>query len=153
MRKINLILLLASVSLFTACSQAIEFIVVNESDHPIQIRCKVMDLPGDPVAMIGPLSVTNASQLRAGNSEWRELSNGGYQVDHENRTVTVSTMPGEALLVKRVHWSDMKDGEPMSFSIEAITITGASGEIMLQGRQVSKAFVQEKNQLYTFTYK
>jgi hypothetical protein len=151
-RHLAFILLLASVSMLTACSYAVEFVVINESDQPIEISCQA-EGSGDPVAIIGPLSMTNTSQLRNGNLEWRKLSDGEYQVDRENRIVTARAMPNEALLIERVHWSEVQDDGSISLPIERITIVGANGEISLQGREVSKNFTSETKWLYTLIYK
>jgi hypothetical protein len=69
MRHIFLILLILFASMLTACSYSVEFVVVNESDRPIEVRCKIVNLPGnpDPAGITGPLSTANASQLRAGD--------------------------------------------------------------------------------------
>jgi hypothetical protein len=155
MRHIFLTLLILFALVFTACSYTVEFVVINESDRPIEVRCKVVNLPGDPdpVGVVGPLSIANASQLRSGDNEWRRLSDSEYRADVENHSVTARVMPGEALLVKRFHDSSIQNGEPTYFPIEEIVITGGNGEIKLQGKQTSKAFMSETERLYTLTYK
>jgi hypothetical protein len=155
MRHIFLILLIIFAFVFTACSYSVEFVVINESDSPIEVRCKIVNLPGnpDPIGVVGPLSLANASQLRSGDREWRRLSDSEYRADIESRSVTARVLPGEALLVKRFHDSSMQNGEPTEFPIEEIVITGRNGEIKLQGKQTSKAFKSETERLYTLTYR
>jgi hypothetical protein len=151
MRHKILILLLAVVTLFTACSFPIDFAVVNRSDSPIEVRFKVFGFSGEPLERFELLAKMMVSQL--GDGEWQDLSASEYRVDRENRMVTAQVMPGEALRVARVPDSDMQDGEPMHFSIEEIAITGAHGEIRLQGEQARKAFVAETKKVHTLTYK
>jgi len=58
----------------------------------------------------------------------------------------VRVKPKEALLVERVQRGGMQvdeDEEATDFMIEELTITGAFGEIKLQGYQVRKSFVAE----------
>lgn len=148
------VFLLATTLLFTGCSdRAIDFVIVNRSDHAIEIKCKADNLPGNPIERIGQLATISDSKLRAGDREWRLLSDAEYQVDVENRVVIIHIMPGDALRVAHLDESVMKDGEPMAFSIEEIDITGAYGEINLEGKQVPGAFIQETDKLHTLTYK
>lgn len=150
MRRVTLILLLAFISLFTACSYPVDFAVVNGSERTIEVQFKVSGFPGERLERFELLAKITTSQL--GTGDWRDLSTSEYRVDHENRTITAWVSPGEALRVARIPDSDMRDGEPMSFSIEEITISGAQGEIRLQGGQARKSFVAESKKIYTLTY-
>lgn len=151
MRHIILILLLALVSLSTACSFPIDFVVVNDSDNPIDVRLKIFGFPGETLERFELLAKMTTSQL--GSGEWQDLPTSEYRIDHENRIITARVMPGEALRVARVPDSDMRDGEPTSFSIDEITLAGAHGEISLQGQQVRKAFAEQTERIYILTYK
>jgi hypothetical protein len=152
MHRLHLLLLILFALTFTGCSYAVEFVVVNESNQPIEVQCKI-DGPGDPAGVVGPLSVVNTSQLRAGDRAWRKLSDGEYKVESDGRTVAARVMPGEALLVKRLHDTSIKNGEPAYFPIEEIVIAGAKGEIKLHGKQVPKAFIAETDRLFILAYK
>jgi hypothetical protein len=101
-------------------------------------------------------AVKATSEILDGDKPWRGLSPTQYRIDSENRIVTVRLMPGEALLVERVHRAGMKvdeDDEAESFAIEDITIVQAQGEIRLEGKQARKSFVPESKKVFTLTYK
>lgn len=149
MRNIFTILLLLFALTFTSCSYALEYVVVNESERPIEVRCKIYALPDEPNPLIniGPLSTMNASRLRAGSDEWRELSVTEYQFYRENSMVIVRVMPGEALLLKRSSTSRV------SFPIVEVTIVGADGEISFRGEQAFRAFIKETDRLRILIFK
>ena len=141
------ILLVLCAILFAACSFPIDFVVINESDLPIEIRLKGMrylDSPDSPAKV-------SASQLDS--RDWQELSASEYQFDRENRIITVRVLPGEALRVAQVLDSNMWNGVPISFPLEEINITGRAGEIRLRGRQVPNAFIAQTKRIYRFTYR
>jgi hypothetical protein len=151
MRRNILTLLLLFTLLFTACSYPIDFVVVNESSSSIEVRLKVFGFPGEPLD--NPELPAKVATSQLGSGDWRELGASEYQVGRENRTIVVRVLPNEALRVARVPDSDMRDGEPISCSVEEITITGADGELKLEGGQVRKAFVSETKRIYRLTYK
>lgn len=156
MRNVVFILLLSSVSLFTACSYFTDFVVVNESDHPVEVRYKVKNFPGEPLELTGAAATMTISRLRAGNKEWRKLFDARHQLDRENRTIAVRVSSKEALRVTSIHriGGQIDDAEEaISFPIEEISVIGVCGEIRVQGRQAHKIFVAESNRLYTLTYK
>ena len=153
MRKVTLILLLASVALFTACSSGVDFVVTNDSDQPIEVRYRVDEQPGDPIALAGNPCLINASLLRDGNGEWRLLAEGEYKVDREAGTLRARVMPGEALLITSLFDSEVVENSPPFLRVEELDITGVYGEIKLRGRQVSAAFIRERKGLYSITYK
>lgn len=149
------ILSLTAVSLLTACSYITNFVVVNESDQPIEVRYRVREFPGAFYPPETPATMT-AHQLRAGDKKWRELSQAQYAVNPEKRIVAVRVPPGEALLVERVvrlgmQVNDTEEAE--SFLIDELTITGARGEMKFQGEQARKVFAPESKKLYTLLYK
>jgi hypothetical protein len=150
-RSVILVLLLTLASLSAACSYSMHFVVVNASDHPIEVRCKIKAWPGqpDPLGSVGPLSITTASQLRAWSTEWRDLSRQEYGYDQESKTVAVLVMPGEAVQVQR----SSSAGMSISFPIEEINIAGVDGEVRFQGEQAFKAFLKQTDRLFTLTYR
>lgn len=149
------ILSLTGVALLTACSYITNFVIVNESDQPIEVRYRVRDFPGAFYPPETPATMT-ARELRAGNKKWRELSDAQYEVNSERRIVTVRVPPGEALLVERVvrlgmQVNDAEEAE--SFLIEELAIRGAHGEMRFQGEQARKVFAPESKKLYTLLYR
>ena len=156
MRCIALIVLVLLTSLFTACSYITNFVVVNTSDQPVVVRIQFKAYPGpfDP----SPLRTAPASRRFEGpyGGGWGELSSAQYAVNPESRMVTLRLMPDEALLAARVHRGGMQVDdaqEAEDFALDGIIISGARGEIRLEGEQLRKAFVPETKEVYTLRYK
>jgi hypothetical protein len=129
--------------------------VINESDHPAEIRYKIKDFPspfGPPVA---PATIA-ASQLSThGAQQWKVLTSDQYQLDQGNRTVIVRLDQHEALRIASMHkyggHQDPRDAK--DFPIDEITVTGEVGEISLNGQQARTTFSDVSRALYTLTYK
>lgn len=161
MRRTIFILLLASVSLLTACSYGTDFAVVNRSGHPIEVRYKtkepVSNLSSDLPYAAGVPAKTSVSQLNDVDS-WRELAVNQYHVDRDpvslTATATVRVMPGEALRITSIleYDSYVTTGRAVSFPFEEITVSGPDSELRLTGEQARKAFVRNSANLYTLTY-
>lgn len=145
-----LVFLLCWACSLTACSYLTDFVVVNATNSPIEIRYLVKNqtLPIKP-------AVLTVSQLHQ-QTMWRELTTSQYTFDPDNRWVVISLMANEAL---RIEKCNLVDGEvddvhqAARFFIEEIHITGSYGEIRLQGEQLRKAFVTETSKIHTLTYK
>ncbi len=153
MRRILLAVLLISVSLLAACSYMADFVVVNESDEPIEVRYKVGETSIDPFAVNGKPATLPASRLNASDRQWRELPPAQYAFNRESRRVTAPLMPGEGLRVTRQ--KDWGEGTiiEIKFPVEEINIRGAHGELTLTGDQVYKSFVIQSQTLCTLTYR
>jgi hypothetical protein len=155
MKRVALILLLAIVSTFLACSYLTDFVVVNDSPNPIELRYKVKSFPGPFAPRITPAKMT-ASQLHAEDHAWTEMDSGQYSLDSGTRTVTLRLMPKEALRIERLQRAGMRVDETddaKSFSIEEISIIGTNGKIEIEGELVRKSFVVESKNTYILTYK
>src|ERR1051326_3069394 len=100
MRHVLLICLTLSTLALTSCSYSTDFVVVNESAHPIEVRYKIKRFSYEPPVFTAKPAKMDASLL--GNDDrrlWKELSADQFQIDQANRTITVSVMPHEALWV------------------------------------------------------
>ena len=155
MRIVTMSTLLAALFLLTSCSYATDFVVINESDHPVEIRYKVKDFPSPFGPPVTPANIT-ASQLSThGAQQWRILTSDQYQLDQGNRAVIVRLEQHEALRVASMHKfggrQDPRDAK--DFPIEEIAITGEVGEISFKGQQARIAFSNVSRALYTLTYK
>ncbi|HYG80520.1 MAG TPA: hypothetical protein VD861_09045 [Pyrinomonadaceae bacterium] len=155
MRKVLAFLTFALALVLTACSYATNFVVVNATDRPVELRYKVKDSPRDPLEMAGAPKKTAAKKLRDGDSDWRLLAPGEYALDAAARTVTVRLMPGEAVLVTRLtnyrgHDNSARAG---AYAIEEIHLDGAGGAVKLRGEEARTGFVKQSDNLYTLTYK
>ena len=141
-----------------ACSYTTNFVVVNSSDKPIEVRYKIKK-SSDPNLTAQTLPVRPGlkpiSEVHK-QVAWRDLSDSEFSIDLSSRTVVVMLTPGNAL---RVEHRNLVDGETddahqaENFSIEEIDILGANGEIHLKGDAARKSFVPESKSVYTLTYK
>ena len=153
-RYAGLFLSIALLLLFAACSYITDFVVVNISNQPIEVLLTIKKDPSRPFGpRIKPARMPN-SQLRS-EGQWQELEPGQYALDSENRTILVRVGAGEALRIERLQRGGMvvDEADESRFSIEGITITGASGTMTFQGSNVRNQFVVESKKLYTLTYK
>jgi len=155
MRIVTISTLLAATFLLTSCSYATDFVVINDSDHPAEIRYKIKDFPSPFGPPVTPATIT-ASQLSAhGAQQWKVLTSDQYQLDQGNRTVIVRLDEHEALRIASMHkyggHQDPRDAK--DFPVEEITITGEVGEISLEGQQARTTFSDVSRALYTLTYK
>ena len=97
MKRVLIFLALTFSLLLTACSYTSNFVVVNATDQPVELRYKVKASPRDPLEMVGTPRKTAGEKLRDGDREWRLLAPGEYTLDGGARTLTVRLMPREAL--------------------------------------------------------
>ncbi|HWT02122.1 MAG TPA: hypothetical protein VN256_17865 [Pyrinomonadaceae bacterium] len=155
MKRVPAFLTFAFVVLLTACSYTSNFVFINATDQPVELRYKVKASPRDPLEMVGTPRKTAAEKLRDGDREWRLLAPGEYALDGAARTVTIRVMPHEAVLVRQMTnyggHDDTSDAE--AFAVEEIYLNGARGEVRLQGEQARRSFLKESDNLYTLTYK
>lgn len=147
MRYVFAALLLLFALTMTACSFSTDFVVVNSSDQPIEIRYRIGKTGIEPLAVTRTPAVLSASQISS--REWQELRPTQYVFDQEKRVVTVSINPGVGLRINQGgEWSEKYTGE--NFIIEEINIRGSNGEVNLKGDQVYKSFVPVRSAFYTF---
>ena len=156
MRYIFLISLTLLTLTLTACSYSTEFVVVNESDRPIEVRYKAKRFPNEPPDFTARPAKMLASQL--GNhdrQQWKNLTPDQYQVDRENRTVTVNVMPREALWVTNMfhYFGDDDPNDVANWPIEEISIMGAGGGMTFTGDKSRQSFSYVSRVLYSLTYK
>jgi hypothetical protein len=78
-----------------------------------------------------------------------------YQVNQENRTVTVTVMPHEALWVTDMfhYFGDEDPNDIANFPIDEISVVGAEGGMTFTGDKARKSFSRVSQVLYTLTYK
>src|SRR3712207_5071210 len=102
MRRTLICLTFALALLLAACSSTTDFVVVNASARPLELRYKVKASARDPLQLAGELLKTGEENLRNGDKGWQRLSPEEYAVDREARAVTVRVMPREAVAVRRL---------------------------------------------------
>ena len=155
-RNISLALVVGVVLLCSSCSFINSFIVVNASRTTLTVtyRVKPPNLPGAPTSLSDRAPEIKPVSQIGEQVPWQPLPSSRYTIDAENRVVSLTLNPDEALILTRcrpAHDSSTGDCEPDAFSIAEIGLLGTSGEIKLSGEQAHKIFVQNKN-TYTLTY-
>jgi hypothetical protein len=155
MRFVFLLLLVGSCLLCTACSYFTDFVIVNSSAQPIDVRYKLKHFPGEFGLPDKPATITASNLDSHGGQEWKLLSSDQFQVDQANRMVTVRVMPGDALRVTSLHnyrgHDDVADAQ--QFPIDEIIVIGASGELKMTGPPARTTFAEVSRALCTLTYK
>jgi hypothetical protein len=147
MRYIFLALLLLFTLTLTACSFSTDFVIVNASGRPNEVKYKIAETGIASLDAAEKPATIAASQLSS--REWRELSSAQYVFDQETRMVTVTLMPDVALRVTRVRdWQE--DSVMDNFIVREIDIMGAGGGMMLKGDQVYKSFVAPPKSFFSF---
>ena len=141
----------------TACSYATDFVIVNDSTQVLKIEYRIKENPYEFAPPETP-SLLPASQLGSHETrDWTKLEPGQYALDPHQRTVSVSIMPGQALLVCRMH-NYGGHGDPLDakeFPLDQIKLEGASGALLLTGDEARTKFSNGlfQKQLYVLAYK
>lgn len=153
--SIGAVVLLALVVSFSACSYATEFVIVNDSAQVLWLDYWIKEVPGDFAPPVTP-SILPVAQLGSHEyQDWTRLESGQYQIDPTQRTVSVKVMPGQALLVCRMHSyrGHTDDWDAKEFPLVQIRMDGASGAILLSGEEARTKFSQASRALYHLDYK
>lgn len=116
----------------------------------MQVTYTIAPTSIDPLAAtgVGIPAMLPISELNG--REWRKLSTAEFGCDRVNRTVTVSLPPNQGLLITRGGDYRPDSSAASNFIIKEIHIAGSSGEIMLKGDAVQKAFVVVPKPFYRF---
>ena len=151
LRLLSLVLLLSALS---ACSSITDFIVVNDSGSPVEVRytfkrgqryeqCCSYRPAKKPLAKLGDDDV-----------RWGEVPAQEFTYDPGAGAVTLTLGPGEALRVfEGLNWGghgDVHNDE--NFAIASVRITGANGVVQYEGRQAQYQFQWHDGSLYRLTY-
>lgn len=154
MKRVLTFLTFALALLLTACSYVTNFVIINATDQAVELRYRIKDSPRDPVEMAGAPRKTAAEKVGDGDSDWRLLAPGEYTLDAGARVITVRLMPHEAVMVARLtNYRGHDSSHAGAYAIEEIHLSGASGEVKLQGDEARRGFVRQSDNLYTLTYK
>lgn len=157
MRWPVLILLMMWALTFAACSYSTAFVVVNDSEHPIDVRYIIKRDAGVLASTETPVKIAASQVTNRYRSQWRSLSSAEYQISQAERaiTVTVKVMPHEALWVTSMfHYvGDDDPNDVASWPIEEISVTGANGAMTFTGQKARKSFAYFSRMLYRLTYK
>lgn len=156
MRRLLLPLVILFAASFAACSYSTDFVVVNESNQPIEVIYRIRQFANEPLAVDPQPAKISASQIQSRDrTAWRKLTTGEFQLNQETRTVTVHVLPNEALAVTQMfHYiGDEDPNDITNWRLDEITVSGASGSMTFTGDASRKSFKYVSRVLYTLTYK
>jgi hypothetical protein len=133
-----------------SCQPIIYCVIENRSSETIIVEYTLKER----TALIGgshfPAKKT-LNELGDFDIAWRELPPGQYVYD-EQRTVSVSLSPGEALRVADISESPRSDRGLYAFGIESIRIKASRGNIEYSGIQTPMQFRRSEDGVYSITY-
>ena len=155
MRRYLTLLALAFLLLFSACSYISNFVVVNDSENPVDVRYRIKDSPYELFQLVPEPAKAPGADLRGRNNQWAVLESGDYRLDPQARTITVKVQPHEALRLLYIsNYPGHQDASGGTrFEIDEIVLTGSRGEIVIRGDDARKKFAEESESLYVLTYK
>ena len=154
-RAITAALLLASAALLSGCSVICEFVIVNESGAPLEVRYTHKPSGMPPAGRIEVPGVVGADKVNKTSREWRNVPPERYTIDYKTGHVWAKVEPGEAVLVARMlnypgHESQYSDS---SFYIDGLSLDGSKGSAKYQGRQALTQFVSDGGCTYVIRYR
>jgi len=139
--KFILIVSLMSVLVLSACSVRSDFVVVNESDHPIEVQYQFKPSISKTAPLadsIQPPAKLEVKEFQKSGREWKNVPEEQFHYDNRTGVVTVMVVPGEALLLDYVY-----NYSELDFDLDSLSLTGAQGIIKLEGRQTFMQFKEE----------
>ena len=150
-RKLSFPLLI--LLLLSACSYGYDFVVINKSDAPIEVRYQLKrwtpETPGKFVDFHPPAKLT-VGEFQKSAHQWQKVSKDLYSFDNLTGTCTVTVAPDEVLLLQSV---SNYQGSENQFDFALIKITGSKGTIDLEGRQAQTQFKVESDTNYVLRYR
>lgn len=157
-KRLLLLLFVIFALLLTSCSSFTDFVVMNESDYPLEIRYKVDKSPAGPLATSGVPATIEASRLSTyGGLPWTQLSLSQYQLVQEPDAdiVIVRLRSKEALRLTsmRTYSENTPCDRGQSFPVTAILILSPTSKIELVGDRVRTSFFKSSRALCLMTYK
>jgi hypothetical protein len=148
MRKLSLLALIAFSLLLSGCSFSTPLAVINLSDKPVEVTYQFKDSPGS--FHHDPPKTKPVAALGDDDTAWLEVPAAEYVVNSYGRAITLTLAPKTAVVIDRVRGPGIPD--EASFRLSDVVVRGAYGTIMLHGRQVRKAFVEE-DRVYAISYR
>lgn len=154
LRLLSLALLLSALSALSACSSETDFVIVNDSGWPVEVRYTFKSGYRYEKCCSEPPAKKALDKLDDDHTLWRDLSPGELSYDPAAGAVTLTLSPGEALRVFRGSGWQGHGGrsEDESFIIGSVRIAGANGIVEYEGRQAQYQFQRRDDNLYKLTY-
>lgn len=149
-QKLFLTIVLISLTLInSACSWFSEFVIINKSGEPIEIRLKYAPLSGE--RNLRKTNLDNKGKIIDEN--WQQLAPEEFQDNKPEEIVTLKLAPNEAVLVaEELNYTGHNSGNADFFKIKSLDIKGTRGAIHLEDKQVLMQFKEENESLYTIIY-
>ena len=139
--------------LLSACSYGYEFVVINKSNAPIEVRYQLKrwtpETPGKFVDFHPPAKLT-VEEFQKSDHQWRYMSKDQYAFSNLDGTFTVAVGPDEVLFLQ--HASNYR-GDENEFDFARIKISGSKGAIDLEGTQAQNQFKFESDREYVLRYR
>jgi hypothetical protein len=155
----RVLFVVSAACLLAACSYSSDFVIVNESDSPVEVRYQLKAY--DPSyhesyneKFIYP-ALMSAEDLKRSSHEWKQLNEAGkdFGFDEKSGTVSYQLPPQTALRVERIlNYVDNGHNET-PFRISNISLNGPKGSVELRGRQAQFAFKGDPSGTYIITYR
>jgi len=142
----GLLLLLA----LSSCSFTYEYVVVNESASPVEVRYGRVDCCSAQPPMPGRKA---AGKLGANDEPWKAVRAEEISYDPQTETVRVVLQPGEALLITRLRYPASDIENYQTFPLDSLRITGALGGVSYEGDQLLPQFKKLHSTVYGVTYR
>jgi hypothetical protein len=143
-RTMIIVVALSAALLSSACSVSYEFVIVNESDAPLEVKYILKPSAMPPHGQIEVPAVLSSDRLSRAERPWVTLPYERYHIDHGSGHVTVRLGPHEALRVADImnysgHESEYSESR---FPIASLSLNGARGSVSYEGRQAMTQFVK-----------
>ncbi len=153
MKRRKLILTFAAIcfALFnSACSWFTNFVIVNKSNAPAKIQLKYKPLSGERYLI--KKTLTEKGEIPDGS--WQKLSSEEYTDNKPAEIVNLTLAPNTALAIgEELNYTGHESGKAEDFKVIGLEISGASGTVNFEGRQVLLQFEKQSDSLYTLVYK
>ena len=135
--------------MLSGCSWSFDYVVVNDSDKPIDTRYGIKKTPNSFAPPEMPSTLTSSELVENENLHWVRLGHNRYRVDWKNRIVEVQIMPHEALLVVAAYSPNM---DAKDFPLEYIEVRGQNGTLTFTGEQALRCFSEDSTRFRVLRY-
>jgi hypothetical protein len=142
----GLLLLLALAS----CSFTYEYVVVNESASPVEVRYSGAGCCSTQPSGLGRKAV---GKLGDDDEPWKAVRADEISYEPQTKTVRVVLQPGEALLLTTLRYTASDVENYKTFPFDSLRITGAGGGVSYEGNQVLAQFEELHSKVYGVTYR
>lgn len=151
-------------ALLTACSWITTFVVVNDTDAPIQVVYRLKEggkLPPCPDDyFVGKPRIRPRESVDELAFRGADIPIAEYTCDSASRTVTLQLPPRQAVALFSVTGytghrteQELQQYNYVSYALESLRIRGRSGEMQYVGNQVTRDFAKNNVALYILTFR